>query len=350
MPGDPQRPVPGPPPEVIPNPVRAPTPQEAPRPGTGPDIPAPGPDVIREPEPDDVSETFPPEAPPPVTFAVGSGAALSNPGPEQPPRDPEMNGARLREALVVLGALLLMVVADGGAAMRATAAVAAAAPGGASSAAAAPGGASSVAGGAAPPAADAASRAASRRPGLPRPTRRQRRARGNRDRPGANRRWLRNRLADPPVVPHAGERGRRQPARSADTRMRVCGGPRRLCPAASSPRSGRRCCTPRSPQSKPAPALTAGPRKDRRREDRRPWPRAGGGLHVDRFRRQAASPRRAADRRGRSLVFRAVRTAAAAGSQPFWVRAPTRSTPITCISTSSGTARAAVTASASSSR
>jgi hypothetical protein len=63
MPRDPQQPVPAP--------VRPPTPQEAPKPETPPDIPAPGPDVIREPKPDDVPETFPPEAPPPVTFARG---------------------------------------------------------------------------------------------------------------------------------------------------------------------------------------------------------------------------------------------------------------------------------------
>ncbi len=70
MPGDPQRPVPTPPPDVIPNPVHPPTPQEAPKSEPPPDIPAPGPDVIREPGPDDIPETFPPEAPPPVTFAV----------------------------------------------------------------------------------------------------------------------------------------------------------------------------------------------------------------------------------------------------------------------------------------
>ncbi len=75
MPGDPQRPVPSPPPDVIPNPVHPPTPQEAPKSEPPPDIPAPGPDVIREPGPDDVPETFPPEAPPPVTFAARFGLA-----------------------------------------------------------------------------------------------------------------------------------------------------------------------------------------------------------------------------------------------------------------------------------
>jgi hypothetical protein len=114
MPGDPQQPMPSPPPDVIPNPVRPPTPQEAPKPELPPDIPAPGPDVIREPEPDDVPETFPPEDPPPVTFAACPGLAKAIRVPkERPARGPKMRPPR---ALITLGALVVMVAVDGGAA------------------------------------------------------------------------------------------------------------------------------------------------------------------------------------------------------------------------------------------
>ena len=82
MPGDPQQPAPPRRPDVVPNPVRPPTPQEEPKPDAPPGIPAPGPDVVTDPEPEEIPATFPPEAPPDF-FGDYVQYGLSNPHPKR---------------------------------------------------------------------------------------------------------------------------------------------------------------------------------------------------------------------------------------------------------------------------
>jgi hypothetical protein len=64
MPGDPQQPVPRPP-DILPNPVRPPTPEVAPKPDSQPGVPIPGSDVVTNPDSQEIPPTFPPEFPPP---------------------------------------------------------------------------------------------------------------------------------------------------------------------------------------------------------------------------------------------------------------------------------------------
>ena len=148
-----------------------------------------------------------------------------------------------------------------------------------------------------------------------------------------------------------GGRRRREPAGPPARRLRIRARACRLCPPhRRAAWAGDAACQGRGNRDRPRLYVPdAGPH--RRRQDQRPWPWARGRFHGDRVRRQASGAGRAADRRGRSLLFsrnadgglRLVHDRPRSGLR-------LRSTPTTCTSTSNSMARAGAIAFANNSR
>jgi hypothetical protein len=70
MPTDPKAPIPARVPDVVPNPVRPPTPEETAKPDLPTGVPHPGPDVVSAPEPQGIPATLPPEVPSASDIAI----------------------------------------------------------------------------------------------------------------------------------------------------------------------------------------------------------------------------------------------------------------------------------------